>query len=466
MSKFKPAHRTVVTEISSFVVDQVSRVGVVRQSAATKVGDQSLNTLDVNVNEGTPFVLDNINKVLFVSASEPFRVNMLQTGDPQSDGEEGPVVKRVEVLSPTELKAGERFVLEIVDENVPLATNKVEAALFNQMTGETEILTLTRIANYRYAGYVETSQGSMSTNFDDDMAVSIGDVLEVHYNYHSGTKRTYTDVISRYAYATLKLNPVQFPGRNLNVMVHDLSNAGKPMGVDVLNSRTGVVEFALLTEVRPGLFVASVPVRLETDPEVGSVSVTAATGDSIEVRWPGEEDTVETTQVALTSGSYRAAVLRHNASPVADTEMSFTVFDPGHSSKPSVPVAVSNRRTAEYETVVAASVSPLGVFQGSILIGPSAGLLNNDGSLRAVVGDSIRATHVDSVTPGVNIREMNAVVLSPVVEEDVPEVTAPSPGGSAEMICNGMFFFNGNFVGKVTITGMGPDLTRCRILHV
>lgn len=492
MSRFRSAHKTVVTEIKSFVVDTVARVSTFRQSVSARVpGDSILSNSDFNVSLTQDKVFDDVKGVVGIHTPEPVRVQLIQTGSVEEPEEPEPVGPMTAVLAcaPT-VKAGSSIIVSLTDTDLPLIQKTTEVTVFNASTGETEKLILNRKDDVSFSGQIATSKNvGKGDDFDDVLNVEARQYVRVLYTDPTGedgnavTVEAGIDIESPFVDSDLRSVPFIYPGKRVPVLVTDADLAGQiTTEATLINTRTNERETVVLTEVEDGTFYGNIRTRAETAPTDGDNVLDVIVGDTLAVTFFDEQFDVdpetsvsievhETKNVngIITSGAPEAEV---------NAEIEFIMTDYNQSGIPYLDLPISNLNTNEYEMVRFVEVRPhFGVFKGTLRT-TDQDSQNNDGMLKVKTGDVVQAVYVDNNSVGgAPLRVSHDVtIIEPVVPvalEPVSIVPAVPSGldtaestRTVEMIVDGLFFLNGNFPGKVRVVGLKDDLTRCSVLHV
>ena len=176
MSRFRSAHRTIITEIKTFVVDTMSRTGAFRQSVSAKVTDEvNLDRQDFNVSQSNHFVLENCDSVLGISTPEPVILSFRQSEPAAKEVEaNAPVFTKASIVTGDTCKAGDTIMFEIVDVDVAPNTPFVETVVYNTVTGETDYIDAYKIEEGIFRGMIESvADPAKGTDFDQSMNVSL-----------------------------------------------------------------------------------------------------------------------------------------------------------------------------------------------------------------------------------------------------------------------------------------------------
>lgn len=494
MSKFRSAHRTVVTEIKSFVVDTISRSGVFRQSVSARVPDDSeFRKLDVNVSKTQSYTIDSTKAVFAILSPEPVRLVMTQTEElvPNEPAEpEEPEYTSGQVVAPELLIAGHDLVVSVVDPDPVQAQKTLDVVVFNSDTGETESLTLNRSAEDTFVGALKTVNApDKGTDFDSSMNVQHDQHIRVIYRDHTSTSGDVTSVEqsvtiqSPYSDSQISTNAYIFPGKPISVVVEDADLSGQTVTTaQAINDTTGEVETVYLAETELGVFSGKVDTE-QYDSEESYLSddgtLSVSPGDSVRVAFT--DDLFVTSgeavaQVEIRESSNVNGIIVGPTETVVGSSVSVTLSDYNRSGTASIDIPVSNVRTREYEMVtLTENIPDTGIFSGNFQLkaGVSA---NNDGQLGVEEGDTVQVVYIDvsseSGNPERISHDISIVGAQPVVAEPEPEKTPVEPepsnttSGVIEMEINGMFFLNGRFPGKIRVVGLRDDLTRCSLLSV
>ena len=495
MSKFKSAHRTIVTEVRSFIVDSVSRVGAFRQAVSAKVGDEdTLRNLDINVSKTKGFTLPETKQVVEIHSPEPIRIVMNQTGAPTLPSDPPPPEEYHTgvVVAASELLIGSPLAVLVVDADIPIAQITLQVVVFNLDTGETEFVDLERSSIDTFSGSVPTIRSvEKGTDFDGVIGCLHNQQLRVTYpdrqlqSGEPGNIEVFVSAISPFVDSRLTTNAHIFPSRPIAVMVEDadLTGAGTVVA-QIANLTTGELEELTLVETTSGVFSGTLPTVIIDSSLSNDGKLEVAVGDQIEVTFTDENAVLEATktsiiEVKVSENSNGVITLPTEVSQNAVLDL--VLYDYDLAGVAFVDVPVSNQRTGEFEMVrCTETLVGSGVFEGQLQLteGPTS---DNDGSLTVLVGDQIRAVYVDGTAEeGLSpllLEALAPIIADPVVVEDDPTPTptpdpTPDPGTgddtatTVEFISNGLYILNGSFNGMVSIYGLNEDYTRCSVLHV
>lgn len=487
MSKFRSAHRTIVTEIKSFIVDTVSRSGVFRQTVSARVPDDgTLRQQDVNVSKTKTFEVLDTHAAVGILCPEPVKIIMIQTGEVEIPEEpEEPELQLGEIVAPAALVAGRLLTVSVTDPDLPAAQLTLDVTVFNTTTGETETLSLNRMSNRTFTGSMQTMMfPTKGEDFDGSMNVAHDQLVRVIYRdlttptANVQTVEATIPVISPYVDSRVTANSFIFPDRPIAIMVEDKDVAGAVAAyVTVTNINTGEVEVAVLTEIQSGVFTAELPTRLAEFPQTDDGVLDVSVGDTLVVEFTDEraiEEPTKTVEVEVREDQSVAGLMSIQEEATVTTNLSVTAYDYNLAGQPYIIVPISNVRTSSVIMLECYEVQPnTGIFFGQLQLKQG----NTSGQILGVeVGDTLRCVYVDSnnehmpvfVERYVTIVE-DAPVDPPVVvppEEDEEEDPPESILGAVEIKVNGLFFFNGEFTGRIRIVGLKDELTRCSILHV
>lgn len=468
MSKFRSAPRTIVTEIKAFVVDSVSRSGVFRQSVSARVADsEPLNRQDVNITKERFYEVDDVSSVLGIMSPELVKVELIQvsTSVPPEEPEE-PVPEPMFDL-PETIFIGDDFVIRLIDKNI-LPVSAVLVTVMDSTTGETEEVRLERIEEGVFEGSIRTQQFTgLTNNFDDILLLQNGSEVLLQYQGNEGSTYMGTvDVVSPYVDSVISSISTLFPGRPLPISVDDIDLSGEgSVSVQVMNTTTGLTTVVELLEFEAGHFqgLFDTTESLET----GKITVTSGQSLSINFTSPKYADspTSEFTVQALEE-QYVPAFLEADDSVEPGQTLVVTLNDYNKAGVGALDIVVSNLQTREYVILRCEEVMPSsGIFYGEL----DTARTSATGVLRVIEGQTVESVYVDTgasepvrLTASTSVSSsVVPVPMSSPVESDAPVLVE----NKVDFLVDGLFFFNGNFRGKLRVYGLTSDPVRCSILH-
>lgn len=492
MSKFRSSHRTVVTELKAFIVDTVSRTGAFRQSVSAKVPDDgALLTQDVNVSRTQVFEISNTRGVLGILCPEPVKLMLTQTGEGDFTPEE-PVAPQYTdgvITAPLTHIAGNPLVVSVTDPDLLQSQTQLSILAFNTVTGETETANLVRMSEDTFTGVLQTQISTeKGGDFDGIMYAAHDQLVRLIYRDNTSSsgspKGIEAQVVmkSPYTDSEITVNPFLFVGKPTTAIVVDADITGA-IGAfaTVTNLNTGEVERMDLTEIESGVFAGRIDTQSMGTPVDNDGIMDVEVGHVLEVSFTDEHSTsapVQTALIEVHETQNVNGVLTVSSEVTTSGVLSVVLTDYNLSGSAYVDVPVSNTRTGEFEMVTCRErVLGSGSFIGSLQmkLGSSG---SSDGELGAEAGDTLRAVYIDGSSESGGpyvVEEFVNVVADPVVStttedpapaDETEDTTDPYVERTIEILVNGLFFFNGEFVGNAKITGLRDELTRCSVLHV
>ena len=484
---YKPANKTIVTEIKGFVTDAVRRVSAFRSTTAVKVAlETPVTTQDVNVgNSG--FVIQNVTSVIGISSIKPFDIELAQT---TQETTYPPITYDVSFAgSSSVLHPDGDLLISVTDAD--LFDTSVDVTVTNVTTGEVETVTLTQVgSSSTYVGTIHTinlpgqgpaGDGELMAQVDDMIQVnyvnatdSAGDPENVNYFITVTAVPTHTAIV--------KLDDAFTLGSTLKVSMYDPDVAGAgTASLTLTNLRSNQVETLTLVETTPGLFVVDFPTvdDITVLPDESGV-MNAVSGDSLLAHYQdlindvGDPEAIDVAIVVGVTTTY-TGVISHAGTDKAGDTLTIRVTDPDRDT--SLQVTVVNQSTNETETLTLLETHPLsGVFELELptVLGEDvwyAGT-NNDGSMRVKPDDIVRVTYNDPVAvtglPFAIIHDIT--VLAPDPAPTPPDPIITDVINTVKMTVNGLFYIHGNMPNTIlTIkktTSETDDVIRCTLLVV
>lgn len=486
MSKFRATHRTVVTEIKSFIIDTVSRTGAFRQTVSARVPDLgTLSNQDVNVSDQKGFIIHDPEAVVALLSPEPVRLVFVQDKPliPPEEHEPVPVHTEAEIEVGASFVVGQDMPIQVTDSDLPESIGSVEATVYNVNTGETDTVSLFRSDTGPFSGHIPTVETALGgVDFDDLLHVKHNHRLRVIYEERKedGSKvqiEKEVVALSPFTDSVLSVSEIAFPGKPIGIHVEDVDRTGSgTILATVDNEETGEREIVQLSETESGQFVGRVSTQLRDQinvPIVDDGILTIKEGDSVRVSVPDHQSATNepvTMVIPVIENYSTLAQITGPAQTLIGESITFKVTDFAEMGENQLLIPVENTRTRERIIVPVFETFPLsGVFEGELLVGP-IGAYN---ILRAEVGDILQASYIGQAMPPSNVALetfFGTVVVGPPVGQtpDVPTELPPLDPDTrrVEMVVDGMFFLNGSFPGKIHIFGLRNELTRCSLLSV
>ena len=486
--QYRPANKTVVSEIKGFVTDAVRKVNAFRATSATSIpSDSPVTTQDVNVGD-SGFQISDISKLVGISSTNSFIIELTQTKTIETYPEE--YDSGSFEGSPVEINPGQSIDIVLTDED--LTVSQIGVVVTNLDTGEVENVTLYRQGStHTYTRTLLTiDSGVTGTDDDQNLHVSIGDSVQISYSdaaNDAGNPETITHDISVVAVPTftglLKLDDAFTLGSTLKVQLYDADLAGNgTANVSVFNQRSTQTENLILTETATlGLFDFDLPTADDATlipDDSGVMNVQA--GDGLvgtyidAVNSSGLPETINTN---ITAGTvvYNTGVVEVIGDLKIGNPITLRVTDPDMAT--NVNISVVNQSTNEIETVLLSEITPLsGIFEGQITttIGEDiwyAGT-NDDGDINVKSGDVLRVTYNDPIA---STGLPYAVVETVVMLDPDPAPPGPTPIITTEdhtvtMTVKGLFYINGEMPDTVInikkTTTETEELIRCNLIVV
>jgi len=490
MSKFRSAHRTVVTEIKAFIVDTASRSGVFRQSVSSRVPDDAaLKTQDINVSKTRHFDLAEVRGALGILTPEPVRIAITQLRDIESQEPSVPeppiYTLAVLQLDPT-LLAGNALNITLIDPDIAQVVEEAEVTVYNEDTGETNTALLSRVDVQTFVGKINTTKSAQKGNdFNGTTNVEHNQTLRVIYKDRLNPFANDVDVVatvranSPFVDSVITSLPFVFPDRSIPVLIEDADIAGQGVAhATATNMRTGEVETIALHESAPGIFMGQLPTRTEFSPRSEDAIMDVVRDDQIGIAF-NEPSSVTSPTVAHFL-SIRAAhpidgVLFGPEIAQPDASITLELEDYNLAGTETITVPISNPRTGKYVLVqFTENVPNTGQFTGILTLVSSA----SDapvGQLAVLENDTVQAVYIDNNSTSGSIRrvehniQIGAAQVSPAPTVANAQIEGPNTAqvnSTVEMLVDGLFFLNGQFPGTIRIYGLNDDLTRCSVLHV
>jgi len=305
---------------------------------------------------------------------------------------------------------GDSVGIEVTDADLA-GTGSLDVVVVNDVTGETETVTLTESATTPglFEGAVDTVFGAAAgTNEDGTLNSQNGDTLTVTYNdaltATGGTASpTSTDTVVGGADGTVTITPSSVPGDTLDISVTDADLAGTgTLVVNATNPDTGEVEAVTLTETTPGVFEGTVDTVFGAAAGIDNDGTfNTENGETVIVTYndalTSTGGTASPTATDTVGGGADGIVSITPSSAPGDT-LTVSVTDADLVGTGTLVVTATNPNTGETETITLTETTP-GVFEGTVdtVFGDTAGT-NDDGMFNTQSGDTVIVTYNDALT--------------------------------------------------------------------
>lgn len=482
-------NKTILTELRTYVVDALGKNGLFRQSFSTKV-DSTVSTTSTQflLQPNEVKALSGSNKLFQLRTDFPIEIVMTQTGPSVEEPEEPTVPEySTATITASNFVAGQLLSIEVVDLDIPLATQEIRVVVFNTVSGETEQIMLQRVADHTFRGQQLTSYNGAATNFDEVLNCSHNDVIRVLYQDAKNlegelqTVEVSVTASSPYTNTTLQVNAYLHVGKPVAIMMIDADITTPTYPCTVRNVTTGEEEVVLLNRTAPGTFIYSLPTTLNTGTPVSNDGVlqvseqdviTVTVFDEHTITEPMKSQVVEVRPTAYTNG-----ILSIPDQCVPNSNVTITFFDYDVAGSNHIDIPATNVRTGEFEYVRCyETVNGSGTFIGILVVSsdPTKNV-TGDNVLHVVAGDSVRAVYVDVTSPNASSTvvqvESAVVAATPVVVAPEPEEEEEEDSDeefteqSVKIVCDGVFLFGGNFNGNITVRALQKP-ARCELLFV
>lgn len=497
--KFKPISKTVVTEFRSYIVDAVSKVGNFRQSVSAKIPDDiPLSNLDFSVSTTNHLDLHSATSIFAVHSPEPIKLVLMGSGPvepPVDDSSNSVEYHTGELTLPSSIIAGRPLPVGLVDLDLVQAVASINVVAYNEVTGETETVTLNRTVDGNYAGSLVTlNDAFVGDNFDGRMNISYGQSLRIIYsdpttenNIRESIEGS-VSVLSPYTTAEIETRDTISIAKPIPIIIRDKDVTTSTVLVVVRNLTTGERDNITLPKDEDGVYKGSLSTGIYDGSSFTDYDgvIQVALGHRIEILYTDNFDingqtTVVTSTLDVALAGSDSGTLEVATTVDMDTELTITVHDYDVIGQ-QLGVTVTNLATSEFEVVACEeTVFGSGKFIGSISIASLGTGDNLDGVLVVAEGDQLRLAYVDALTStgdqSILVESFVEVIDSTV---DVPQPTEPTPDpqptpdpvdntngtGTVEFLVDGAFFLNGSFNGSIRIEGLNEEPTRCTLLHV
>ena len=371
----------------------------------------------------------------------------------------------------------------------PLVVETVDVVVVNDVTGESEIITLTETGPDTgiFTGTVDTTFGTVAgTDNDGVFNTQAGDTVTVTYDDEfDGTGNdpdpiTDTDIVGGGITGTVDITDFSIPGDTLDIVVTDGDLNEDPLVIEtvdvvVVNDVTGEIEIITLTETGPdtGVFTGTVDTTFGTVAGTDNDGVfNTQAGDTVTVTYDDELDTAGNdpapiTDTDIVGGGITGTVDITDTSLPGDT-LDIVVTDNDLNEDPlvieTIDVVVVNDVTGESEIITLTETGPdTGVFTGTVdtTYGTTAGT-DNDGVFNTQEADTVTVTYDDEFDAAGNDP-------APVTDTDIvgalPDYSPTIFSGNTTIIGDtGVVDFR-VFVGEfANQSSVGPNPVELRII--
>lgn len=485
--KFRPLSKTVVTEIRSFVVDSVSKIGLYRQSVSASVkSDKPLDKKDFNISNSVSYTITDTSSLLSISCPEPIKATFVGLGPiiiapPPTSSR---IHYTATVTVPSTVVAGTEFPITISDLDLEAIVESIGAVVFNENTGETEHVECIRQPSGKYVGHCRTINSSLTgLNFDNSMNCYLGQKLQVIYSdpYNEYDIRENVvkkiDIKSPTETAVLTVREAVSIGKPIPIEIKDKDNTNSYVTVTLTNMVTGEQEVLNAVSISPGYFAASCPTKIYNNLTFtsGDNAIDVSIGHSVKVDYIDTRDlhgnvSLVTALVDIVGTITEVGSFVVNDTVEIDTDLDIVIKDYDLVGR-EIGVTVANTTSSEYRVVrLSEAVQGTGVFKGSLRL---ASIILDNTSLPAAVNDVLRLVYVDTGGSLTTVEKFVTVVAPVNTDDDIfPEEPEPDDTddsepvstGTVEFLINGSFFLNGAFNGKVMLEGLHEEPTRCTII--
>lgn len=488
--RFRPLSKTVVTEIRSFLVDSVSKIGLHRQAVSAPVDlTKELSDKDINISKTQTYEFKDASVLLAISSPEPIKA--IFTGSkPIIIDPEVPVDPETNITAivtcAQEIKAGNSIGITVEDDDA-VSYASVGVVIYNENTGETEHAELLRQPDGKYQGYIVTlNDKEQGTNFDRILNCYYGHKIQVIYsdprtanNIRENVTRT-INVLSPTETAVIETREFVSIGKPIPIIIKDKDITAPSVPVVVRNLGTGqsIVVDAMLAEA--GTYKVSVPTAVFTS-FFADNTISALIGHTVEVIYIDDNDIWGETSSITKTINIVGAVNEIGSFVLPETIKVNTYVDIRLKEYDLVgmqaAVTVSNVATDEYEVVILSeTILGSGEFVGRLFISDTTTGSSMDNELLVEEGSVLKFLYVDNIgNVPTTIEKLLTVYSTPVIEEpeepvdpeepEEPEEPETNDGkGTVEFLINGSFFLNGRFEGTIKLEGLNTELTRCKVI--
>ncbi|WP_425411106.1 Ig-like domain-containing protein [Hyphococcus sp.] len=320
---------------------------------------------------------------------------------------------------------GDTLVVQVNDADFnenPGAADSMTVSVVNDVTGETETVTLTEtgVNTGIFSANVSTSFGtSAGPNGDGAFNTQAGDTLTASYDDFTGAgetvSRSDTGNVTGGVTGTVSITASINPGDSLTISVNDADLNANPgvaetVTVSAVNDVTGEAETVTLTETGPNTGVFEVNVSTVFGTSAGTNndgSFNVQNGDTVTATYSdaltAAGGTASPTAVAGVGGGFDGTVTITPSGNPGDT-LTIQVTDADLNTDggvaETITVTTVNDVTGETEIVTLTETGvSTGVFEGAVAtaFGTAAGT-DNDGILNAQSGDTVTVTYSDALT--------------------------------------------------------------------
>lgn len=314
--KYKPANKTVVTEIKHFVVDKVRRVGSGRFTVAASSNDNTLTQTDVVVDADNPYTLKDVHKIVSISCPNMVYAELTGFGEIPEPETRTEQIYYDASLTAEDFEAGTFLHISVEDQDN--YANSIEVSVQNMRTLETETATLIAVGRGRYKGTMSTREiGTAGNDFDGVLSCHAQDIINVTYVEPSNAQglteshsATVTCIEPEGKYTKLEV-ATTFPYNSELTYRTDSGNA-----TTIRNTRSGYVIVQL----------ASQPIMLADEDSMTSMQI--EDGDIIELTTLGQtpngiENILAHTQI----GNAAPPQIQSEDHVAFDAELEVTILD-------------------------------------------------------------------------------------------------------------------------------------------
>lgn len=450
---------TVVTESRTYLVDRLGKKSAKRAMVSAK--SSSISQLDVEVTRTKPHIITrNSNKFLQIATAFPVIAHFIP-GPPDEEYPEEPGTTYTTGVIYAESEANVNAHLQIAVYDPDVVKDKLQVTVFNATTGETEYLTLDKIADsmYRSTIYVELQQ-LRGEDFDGIMHASPNDVLRVIYQDGRGSTGEPVNVVKNIAIVSAFQMPVLEVRRacppNGRVGIALFAESIDTPFVTLMLQRTGERLVSYLMPADGGHWAQSV--------DLSQNMMGAQEGDTLAVEYTftdmyGSLQTF-TKQTKITQQTTMGAlVVPGSVQPTL--EAVFRVDDPDVLTE-YVDLVIAGKQTNKFVRVRAERVGlNTGIYEAKYVLGS---IFDQDTTLTVTYADS----NVGG-SPTIIREEVPILRSGPVQPEPPEEPTEPEPDVvqqiALQMEINGLFTLNGKFSGIVKLYAKEDETVRCSILQ-
>ena len=451
---------TVVTESRTYLVDRLGKKSAKRAMVSAK--SSSISQLDVEVTRTKPHTITrNSNKFLQIATAFPVIAHFIP-GPPDEEYPEEPGTTYTTGVIYAESEANVNAHLQIAVYDPDVVKDKLQVTVFNATTGETEYLTLDKIADsmYRSTIYIELKP-IRGEDFDGIMHASPDDVLRVIYQDGRGSSGEPVNVVknitvvSAFQMPVLEVRRACPPNGRLGIALFAENNGSTPF-VTLTLQRTGERLVSHLMPADGGHWAHSV--------DMSQHLIDTQDGDTLTAEYAfddmyGSLQTI-TKQIQITQQP-TLGVLTVPANVQPTLEAVFRVDDPDVLTE-YVDLVIAGKQTNKFVRVRANRVGlNTGIYEARYTLGS---IFDQDTVLTV--------TYADSNVGGAPtiIRKETPILRSGPVQPEQPETPSEPETDVVQQIAlqleiNGLFTLNGKFSGIVKLYAKEDETVRCSILQ-